>query len=399
MASELLLYALAGASGLIVLVHLALAVGVLVNLVRDAGYSPACQPTVVGLRPDYSPDPTALEVSVVVAAKDEERNLPALLASLEAQSLRRFQIVLIDDRSADGTAALMDAFQVKHGRRVAVVHNREEPGNLNPKQAALDIAARLASGEVLVFTDADCVVPPQWLAGLTGYFTDPRVGIVFGQIALGAPRAGGFLARFQAFDQPLIHQWNSGTAGLGMPGSCFGNNLAARREVLQEVGGFRGLGDTLTEDAALVTAASKRRWRVRVCTRRSTMIVTRAQGTWGEFLNQHLRWNTGAFFHQDAGTRLPYRFIVLFLSASVLAIPLCPLFPQLAMLPAASFIAVGLMGFLAGVLYRRDLAAYLLRLVPYTLFFMGFYSLATVLSMLRLTPEWKGRKLGGQAGK
>ena len=93
--------------------------------------------------------------------------------------------------------------------------------------------------------------------------------------------------------------------------------------------------------------------------------------------------------------RLPYRFIVLFLTASVLALPLCPWFPRLAMLPAASFIAVGLMGLLAGVLYRRDLAVYLLRLVPYTLFFMGFYSLATVLSMLRLTPEWKGRRLKG----
>ena len=86
---------------------------------------------------------------------------------------------------------------------------------------------------------------------------------------------------------------------------------------------------------------------------------------------------------------------MLFLTASVLALPLCPWFPRLAMLPAASFIAVGLMGLLAGVLYRRDLAVYLLRLVPYTLFFMGFYSLATVLSMLRLTTEWKGRKLKG----
>ena len=385
MASELLLYALAAASGLIVLIHLALAVGVLRNVARDA-VAAVAGPGNPGL-------PAVSRASVVVAAKDEERNLPALLASLEAQSLRDFDILLVDDRSRDGTAALMEAFRDRHGGRVTVLRNRDEPGSLNPKQAALDIAARRAGGEVLVFTDADCVVPPQWLKGLLGYFRDPRVGIVFGQIALGAPRGGGFLARFQAFDQPLIHQWNSGTAGLGMPGSCFGNNLAVRRVVLEELGGFRGLGDTLTEDAALVAAAAKRGWRVRVSTRRSTMIFTRPQGEWAEFLQQHLRWNTGAFYHQDTATRLPYRFIVLFLAASVLALPLCPFFPRLAMLPVASFIAVGLMGLLAGVLYRRDLAAYLLRLVPYTLFFMGFYSLATVLSMLRLTPEWKGRKL------
>jgi cellulose synthase/poly-beta-1,6-N-acetylglucosamine synthase-like glycosyltransferase len=383
MASELLLYLLAAASGLIVLVHLALAVGVLANVARDAA-----APGGAGL-------PPVSRVSVVVAAKDEEGNLPALLASLEAQSLRDFQILLVDDRSDDDTAALMEAFRDRHPWRVTVLRNRQEPGSLNPKQAALDIAARRAAGEVLVFTDADCVVPPRWLEGLLDYFRDPRVGVVFGQLQLGTAGGGGFLARFQAFDQPLIHQWNSGTAGLGLPGSCFGNNLAARRVVLEELGGFRGLGQTLTEDAALVAAAAKRRWRVRVSTRRSTMIHTRPQGSWAGFLNQHLRWNTGAFYHQEAGTRLPYRFIVLFLTASVLALPLCPWFPRLAMLPAASFIAVGLMGLLAGVLYRRDLAVYLLRLVPYTLFFMGFYSLATVLSMLRLTPEWKGRRLKG----
>jgi cellulose synthase/poly-beta-1,6-N-acetylglucosamine synthase-like glycosyltransferase len=385
MASELLLYVLAAASGAIVLVHLALAAGVLANVARDAGAG-------VG-RPEAVEPVAGATASVVVAAKDEEGNLPTLLASLEAQSLREFQVVLVDDRSRDGTAALMEAFRARHGARVHVLRNLEEPGSLNPKQAALDIAARRAGGEVLVFTDADCVVPPLWLEGMLGYFRDPRVGIVFGQIALVVPRGGGFLARFQAFDQPLIHQWNSGTAGLGMPGSCFGNNLAARRVVLEEVGGFRGLGETLTEDAALVAAAAKRRWRVRVSTRRSTMIVTRPQGSWAAFLNQHLRWNMGAFYHQDAATRLPYRFIVLFLTASVLVFPLCLVFPRLAMLPAASFIAVGLMGLLAGGLYRRDLATYLLRLVPYTLFFMGFYSLATVLSMLRLTPEWKGRRL------
>ena len=376
MAGELLLWVMAACSGAIVLIHLALAAGVLVNVARDAAH----------------PRVPALGVSVVVAAKDEERNLPALLASLEAQTLRGFQVVLLDDRSTDKTSQLMDDFRARQGGRVVVLHNRREPETRNPKQAALDIAARAATGEVLVFTDADCVLPPSWLEGLLTYFAGPRVGVVFGQISLPV-RTPGFLERFQAFDQPLIHQWNSGTAGLGMPGSCFGNNLACRRAVLEEAGGFRGLGDTLTEDAALVAAAAKSRWQVRVSTRRSTMIATRPQDSWPGFLNQHLRWNTGAFFHQDAGTRLPYRFIVLFLAASVLALPFCPFYPPLAMLPAASFIAVGLMGLLAGVLYRPDPAAYLLRLVPYTLFFMGFYSLATVLSMLRLEPEWKGRRI------
>jgi cellulose synthase/poly-beta-1,6-N-acetylglucosamine synthase-like glycosyltransferase len=216
------------------------------------------------------------------------------------------------------------------------------------------------------------------------------VGIVFGQLSLGEPE--GFLGKFQAFDQPLIHQWNSATAGLGMPGSCFGNNLACRRRALEEVGGFRGLGYTLTEDAALTSAVARRGWNVRVSTRTQCMIETGAQPTWRDFLNQHLRWNSGGFYHRQFSTRLGYRWITLFLIASVLALPFCLLWPALLIMPTASFLSVGLLGLLAGLLYRSDQPSYFLKLVPYTFFFMLFYSYVTFLSILRVSLEWKGRR-------
>jgi cellulose synthase/poly-beta-1,6-N-acetylglucosamine synthase-like glycosyltransferase len=377
----LLLYPAVLLSAAVVLIHLLLAAGVLANRLRDRRHLRSS-----GEQPRF-------KVSLLITAKDEERFLPELLDSLLAQTLQAFEVVLVDDRSADATGQIMERFGRKLGSRVKVLHNTREPDTRNPKQFALDLAARAASGEILVFTDADCLVPPLWAEGLLRYFSDPRVGLVFGQLALRG--SSSFLDRFQAYDQPLIHQWNAATAGLGMPGSAFGNNLACRRVVLEQAGGFLGLGDTLTEDAALVSAAARRGWRVRVATEPSTMITTRPQPSWRAFLFQHLRWNTGAFFHRDRGTRLPYRFIVLFLAASVLVLPLCPWLPLLAMLPAASFIAVGLMGFLAGVLYRDDLWSYLLWLLPNSLYFMGFYTLVTILSMLRVVPEWKGRRLAG----
>jgi cellulose synthase/poly-beta-1,6-N-acetylglucosamine synthase-like glycosyltransferase len=381
MLSAVLLYPAAILSASVVLIHLILAAGVLLNRLRDLP------------RRSSARELPRLPVSVVVVAKDEEQWLPQLLDSLASQTLPGFEVILVDDRSTDATGQIMERFRLRLGGRVKVLRNEREPGIRNPKQFALGLAARAASGEILLFTDADCVMPALWAEGLLAYFVDPRVGVVFGQISLR--RSGRFLERFQAYDQPLIHQWNSGTAGLGMPGSAFGNNLACRRAVLEEAGGFLGLGETLTEDAALVAAAAKRGWRVRVATNSSARITTRPQPTWSSFLNQHLRWNTGAFFHPEAGTRLPYRFIVLFLTASVLALPLCPWVPVLTMLPVASFIAVGLMGLLAGTLYSNDRLSYLLWLVPNTLVFMVFYALVTVLSMLRITPEWKGRRLTG----
>jgi len=379
---EILFYLFAGASVITLGVHLILGTGVILNRLRDRADRRR--------RRSQPRSETASRVSVVVVAKDEESALPALLRSLESQTVQGFEVVLVDDRSRDSTRSLMDQFRQSHGARIRVLSNRQEPVGLGPKQFVLDIALREAAGEILLFTDADCVLPPTWVEKLVPYFEDSRVGIVFGQISLAEPPT--FLGRFQAFDQPLIHQWNSATAGLGMPGSCFGNNLAARREAVEAVGGFRGLGYTLTEDAALTAAVAKAGWQVRVSTWTGAMIQTQPQSSWRDFLNQHLRWNSGGFFHQDFSNRFGYRYITVFLIVSVLVLPACPFWPALLVMPTSSFLSVGLLALLSGLLYRPDRPRYLLRLVPYTLFFMLFYSYVTFLSILRVSPEWKGRR-------
>jgi cellulose synthase/poly-beta-1,6-N-acetylglucosamine synthase-like glycosyltransferase len=383
MFSEIALYVAATVSAIVVAIHLAVSVGVLLNRLRDLLASGA--PVSQG------------RVSVLIVARDEETRLPCLLESLLAQSVQEFEMVLVSDRSGDRTLEIMESFRRRQGSRVRVLENRNQPQGLGPKQYVLDLAVAASSGEILLFTDADCVVPRGWVAGLVPYFRDPRVGVVFGQISL--PDRKSFLHSFQAFDQPLIHQWNCGSAGLGMPGSCFGNNLAARRSFLEELGGFGALGYTLTEDAALVTAAGKRGWRVAVSTRRDAMICTFPQDRWRDFIAQHLRWNGGAFYHPEFASRFPYRLITLFLIASILAVPFAFVWPPLFVLPAASFCSVGTMGLLAGLLYRGDRTRYLLRLVPYTCFFLVFYSCVTALSIFRIPPRWKGERLRAHQAK
>ena len=76
----------------------------------------------------------------------------------------------------------------------------------------------------------------------------------------------------------------------------------------------------------------------------------------------------------------------------MLVVPFALFLPFLFVLPAASFISVGLLAFLSGILYRRDKSWYLLRLIPYTCFFLVFYSFVTVLSIFRIEPRWKGKR-------
>lgn len=342
--------------------------------------------------------PAPPSVSVVVAAMDEQDALPHLLASLAAQTTTAFELVLVDDRSSDATAAIMERHRAAAPYPVRVVRNRRPPVDCTGKQQALDLGVAAAGGELLFFTDADCIVPPTWVAGLAAYFTDDpggAVGVVFGQLAVRstARRRPRFLDRYQAFEQPLVHQYSTGSAGLGRPTGCFGNNLALRAPVLARIGGFRSLGYTLTEDAALIGAASRCGWRVRPATLPATQVTTEPQPSWRRFINQHVRWNGGAFFSGDRAAAWGYRYVTLFLIASVAAAPAALLAPWLAALPLTSLLSIGTLATLEAVLYRRRRGRALARVVPYTLFFMVFYAYITVLAIAGVRTEWKGARL------
>ena len=346
-----------------------------------------------------TPDPQpGIAVSVVVVAMNEERALPRLLASLAAQTWTGFELVLVDDRSTDATAAIMEQHRAAAPYRVQVIRNRRPPVGCNGKQQALDLGVAAAIGGLLIFTDADCTVPATWVERITAAFAADaagRLGVLFGQLAVATPAPGRppFRDRYQAFDQPLVHQYNTGTAGLGLPTGCFGNNLALRATVLAQIGGFRALGYTLTEDAALIEAARRHGWRVAGSTLTETRITTEPQPSWGGFVNQHVRWNGGAFFSHDPATVWGYRYITLFLIASVVAAPWALLVPWLALLPLTSLLSIGSLAVLAAVLYSRRRLRALLRVIPYTLFFMVFYAYATVLAIVGVRAEWKGARL------
>ena len=105
---------------------------------------------------DYAPvaDADCPRISVLFAARDEEKKLPGALATLVAQDYPHLEIVAVDDRSSDATSQILDSFAASHPQ-LRVVHVRELPSGWLGKPHALQKAYEASSGEWLVFTDAD----------------------------------------------------------------------------------------------------------------------------------------------------------------------------------------------------------------------------------------------------
>jgi cellulose synthase/poly-beta-1,6-N-acetylglucosamine synthase-like glycosyltransferase len=107
-------------------------------------------------------------VSIVIAARNEARVIEPALRSVLAQRGGDVEVIVVDDRSDDGTGAILDRMAAEHSR-LRVVHVAELPAGWLGKNHALWLGARAARGALLLFTDADVVMTPDTVARAAGY--------------------------------------------------------------------------------------------------------------------------------------------------------------------------------------------------------------------------------------
>ena len=174
-------------------------------------------------------------VSAIVAARDEEETLPYCLDALARQDYQgAFEVIVVDDRSRDRTwdiiAAKAETWSALKGVQ-AVSSGRFKC----PKKSALAEGIAASSGEILLFTDADCRPPTDWVRSMVAHFA-PGVGLVAGY-ARPDP-VSGVLAKVLAVDNIGVGALGAGSFGMGHPLSCTGRNLGYRRQVYDELGRF-----------------------------------------------------------------------------------------------------------------------------------------------------------------
>ena len=137
---------------------------------------------------DECVDP-APSVSVVVPARNEEQNLPKCLESLLAQDYPNFDVTVVDDRSTDRTAEVVESF-CRRDRRVRLVRNTVLPAGWTGRNHALEHGSRDARGEYLLFTDADVLHAPKSISQAVTYTVRNELDMLGLLIRTGMRRSG-----------------------------------------------------------------------------------------------------------------------------------------------------------------------------------------------------------------
>ncbi len=251
--------------------------------------------------PDKTEQSNLPEISVLVAMRDEEKNIYPCLQSLAGQNYptHLFRVIIIDDRSADNSAAIAEEF-VKRNENFQLIHIREDLDGLYGKMNALSQALEQVDSEIVLITDADCIAPKSWIRTYASYF-NRNTGMTGGLTTLVPLEFMGvrddsvpLFAKIQAIDWLFLQSIASGTSNAGKPVTILGNNFGFRMAAYRETGGFKKLGFSITEDFALMKAIEKTgNWKIKHTQDIDNTVFSSPVKTLKDFYHQRQRWISG----------------------------------------------------------------------------------------------------------
>lgn len=229
-------------------------------------------------------------LSIIVAARNEEKNIAACIEHLLNQNYGQtnYEIIIVDDRSADKTAEIVQKFTP--GNCLKLIRIPPEVQVVSPKKYAIATAIKQAKGEIIITTDADCTPPATWLSSLIQNFT-PGVGMVAGYNPYKI-LSNNLFQKILALDYFSMAAVAAATAGLNFPVSCTGGNLAYRKQAYDEVGGFAQHQDLTSgdDDLFLEQLRENTQWKIVYCTDPKSFVPTEPPDSLKAFAEQRIRY-------------------------------------------------------------------------------------------------------------
>ena len=240
------------------------------------------------------------KVSVLIAARNEEANIGRTLSDILGQRFPRdlLEVIVVDDHSTDDTSTIVLSF-AEQGVKLLKL---EESEPLNSyKKKAISIAIAKATGDLIVTTDADCRMGPDWLATVVAYAEEKGSFLVSSPVVFSNQK--DFFEELQTLE--FLFLIGLGAAGIGnkQPSTCNGANLAYRRDVFYELGGFNGIDHLASGDDELFLhkVAAKYPDRIGFCKSRDAIVYTDAKEDLRGFINQRKRWASKSTHYKNKG--------------------------------------------------------------------------------------------------
>lgn len=228
-------------------------------------------------------DPCQEAVSVVIAVRNEAQNIGHLLEDLQAQSHPNFEVIIVDDHSSDDTKNIVRL----HPKARLLSADKEG------KKAALTQGIEAAQKALILTTDADCRLHPDWIRQMTAPFTQDRICLVAGPVAFHNEQTHFEKAQSLEFLSLIVS--GAGAIGAQHAFMCNGANMAFRKSIYASVDSDKASGD----DVFLLHHAKRNDLGIAFVKEQRAIVYTNPKASFEQLFQQRKRWAAKSSAYKD----------------------------------------------------------------------------------------------------
>ena len=227
-----------------------------------------------------------LNISIIIAFKNEENNLASLFSSLQGMiyPIDKYEVILVDDDSSDNSfQKAIELSNSKPNYHVFRVHDKKYPG----KRGALDFGISNAKYPYILITDADCMPAQKWLIGYSEHFS-LKFDMLFGLAPFQQNR--GLVNAISCFENLRSSILTFSFARLNLPYSAAARNFGFTISAFKRLGGFGNTLETPSgDDDLLIREAVKNNLVIGVVDFEESYVISNPKSSVNDFLNQKAR--------------------------------------------------------------------------------------------------------------
>lgn len=340
-------------------------------------------------------------ISVVVAARDEEKNITNCIQSLLKQDypVDKFEILIVDDFSTDNTAEIVKKFETSETnlKYLSSSAKRLEKIIVSYKREAIQTGINASKGQYILLTDADCIVPPSWITTFSEQFIKED-GVFIGGPVVISDEKPSLLTSFQGLD--MIGMMVITGAGYQSGNQLLANgaNMGFSKQVFNELGAYTQFPKKASGDDMFLLHHFHHHHpkSIRFLKTLSAVVVTQPEYAIKSLLRQRIRWasKNNAYKEMNINFSLSVLFMV---SLTIIILGVLSIIKASIFFPG--FCVLYILKIFSDYLLQREAIRFFNKRTLAKYFFLSqnihTIYIAWVGIMARLFPfyYWKGRKV------
>lgn len=340
----------------------------------------------------YSPK---TKITVIIPVRNEANGILYLLQCIDNQHIDRelFEVIVVNDASTDNTLQIIGDFSKKSNLTIKLINLPEQQDNQSPKKRAITEALQIATGELIVTTDGDCSMGGNWLLTMAAFYELTGAYFISAPVSFVQERTANFFRsiwqEFQFIEFASLIGAGACAITAGTPNMCSGANIAYKKSVFFEVGGYAGNEHIASGDDEFLMHKIAKLYpdKVQYLKSKAVIVNTPAHASIRTFYSQRKRWASKWRFYNNWQPTAAAVYVALINAVTVWAICTARIDVILAKF-SVEFLFLSLI-----VLFLSKSQKTIFYILITQIFYPFYVILVAISVQFKTSYDWKGRKL------